>query len=102
MKLFSTIILSVMSLTSIAQSSQKRERMLVDGMKRDFVTYIPPVSDKNYKMPLVISLHGGFASPKGQFHLADFRPLANRDKFIVICPASKHIFHDGHDNGGID
>jgi polyhydroxybutyrate depolymerase len=102
MKLFTTIILSAMSLTAIAQSSQKREAMLVDGMKRAFVTYIPPIADKDYKMPLVISLHGGFASPKGQFHLADFRPLANEDKFIVICPASKHIFHDGRDNGGID
>jgi len=85
-----------------AQPQQKSEEMLVDGTTRKFTTYIPVVTDKDYKMPLVISLHGGFASPKGQFHLADFRPLADRDKFIIVCPASKHIFHDGKDNGGID
>jgi polyhydroxybutyrate depolymerase len=63
--------------------------MVVDGYKRAFSTYIP--ANGKGKMPLVISLHGGFASPKGMFHLADFRPLADREKFIVICPASKEI-----------
>src|ERR1700744_6300694 len=53
-------------------------------------------------MPVIISLHGGFASPKGMFHLADFRPLAEKEKFIVVCPASKHIWHDGGDIHGID
>ena len=76
--------------------------MTVDSIKRSFLTYIPSITDKDYKMPLIISLHGGFASPKGQFHLADFRPIADKDKFIVICPASKHMWHDGKNNGGID
>ncbi len=89
-------------ITALAQPQQRRERMLVDGTKRAFVSYVPAITDANYKMPLIISLHGGFASPKGQFHLADFRPIADKDKFIVICPASKHIFHDGRDNKGID
>jgi polyhydroxybutyrate depolymerase len=89
-------------LNALSQPIQKRENFLVDGMRRDFVVYIPAVVDNDYKMPLVISLHGGFASPKGQFHLADFRPLADKDKFIVVCPASKHLWHDGADNKGID
>ncbi len=90
------------ALTIFAQPRQIKETMQVDGIKRSFLTYIPAVPDKDYKMPLIISLHGGFASPEGQFHLADFRPIADTDKFIVICPASKHIFHDGRDNKGID
>jgi len=88
--------------TAIAQPKQQTEQMMVDGIKRSFLTYVPPVVDKDYKMPLIISLHGGLASPKGQFRLADFRPIADANKFIVICPASKHIFHDGRDNKGID
>jgi polyhydroxybutyrate depolymerase len=92
----------VTSLTAFAQPQQKKENMFVDGIKRSFLTYIPAVTEQGYKMPLIISLHGGFASPKGQFHLADFRPIADKDKFIVICPASKHIFHDDRDNKGID
>jgi polyhydroxybutyrate depolymerase len=102
MKFYPVLILTVITLNAFGQSQQKNEDMQVDGMKRSFVTYIPSITDKDYKMPLVISLHGGFASPKGQFHLADFRPLADKDKFIVVCPASKHIWHDGRDNKGID
>ncbi len=95
-------ILMLAGLNVFSQPRQLNEVMMVDSIKRSFVTYIPAVTDKAYKMPLIISLHGGFASPKGQFHLADFRPLADRDKFIVVCPASKHIWHDGADNKGID
>ena len=102
MKFFPALILMVISLNAFSQSRQIEENMMVDGMKRSFVSYVPTPKDKDYKMPLVISLHGGFASPKGQFHLADFRPLADQDKFIVVCPASKHIWHDGADNKGID
>src|SRR5665213_1608011 len=102
MKFFATAIMLLTGFTSMAQSQQKKENMSVDGIKRAFLTYVPAISNRDYKMPLIISLHGGFASPKGQFRLADFRPIADKDKFIVICPASKHIFHDGRDNKGID
>ncbi|WP_214070911.1 prolyl oligopeptidase family serine peptidase [Mucilaginibacter sp. dw_454] len=74
--------------------------MMVDNNKRSFLTYIPTsVVDKP---ALVISLHGGFASPKGMFRLANFKPVAEREKFIVVCPASKHFWHDGADLHGID
>jgi len=102
MRFFSTMMMFLTVLTMSAQCQPKSEQMMVDGIRRSFLTYIPIAADKDRKMPLVISLHGGFASPKGQFHLADFRPLADANKFIVICPASKHIFHDGRDNKGID
>ena len=101
MRYFFSLLLISATLGVIAQPIQKREDITVDGIKRSFVSYIPEHAGAS-QMPLVISLHGGFATPLGQFHLADFRPLADRDKFIVICPASKHIFHDGRDNKGID
>jgi polyhydroxybutyrate depolymerase len=75
--------------------------MMIDGIKRSFLTYVP-ASNNTDKMPLVISLHGGFASPKSMFHLADFRPVAEREKFVVVCPASKHFWHDGANLHGID
>ena len=96
------IVLIFIGFNGFSQSRQIDENMLVDGMKRSFTTYVPSITNREYLMPLVISLHGGLASPKGQFHLADFRPLADREQFIVICPGSKHIFHDGRDNHGID
>jgi polyhydroxybutyrate depolymerase len=101
MKLIPAWLFMLIGLPAIAQSQQKREQIIVDGMKRAFVTYVPGI-EKSEKMPVIISLHGGFASPKGMFHLADFRPIAEREKFIVVCPASKNIWHDGADIRGID
>ena len=83
------------------KSQQITEQLIVDGMKRKIVSYIP-ANNKNELMPLVIALHGGFATPKAMFRLADFRSLADKEKFIVVCPASKKMWHDGADNKGID
>jgi polyhydroxybutyrate depolymerase len=102
MKFIFSFMIMLSSALVFSQPKQVEENMMVDSIKRSFVTYIPAITNKGYKMPLIISLHGGFASPKGQFHLADFRPIADQDKFIVICPASKHIWHDGKNNKGID
>ena len=94
MKYIQTIILILCYTIAFSQSKQKDETMLVDGLKRKFTSYVPAIKDKSRKMPLVISIHGGLASPKGQFHLADFRPLADTDQFMVICPGSHRVFHD--------
>ncbi|NNU34644.1 prolyl oligopeptidase family serine peptidase [Mucilaginibacter sp. S1162] len=96
MLLFSFLFARAQSITPLIKGE-----LVIDGNKRSFATYLPP-GNKTSKMPLVISLHGGFASPKGMFHLADFRPVADREKFIVVCPASKHIWHDGANLHGID
>jgi polyhydroxybutyrate depolymerase len=101
MKCIFVLLFTFLVMPSFAQNRQWREDMRVDGIKRAYITYIPANSTDG-KMPLVISLHGGFASPKGQLRLADFRPMADRDKFIVVCPASKRLWHDGKDNKGID
>jgi len=83
------------------QSQQITEQISVDGMQRKLITYIP-ANNKMDVMPVVIALHGGFATPKAMFRLADFRSLADKEKFIVVCPASKRMWHDGADNKGID
>src|SRR5688572_14095517 len=92
-------ITSKMSAQTTAR--QITEQLEVDGMKRKIITYIP-ANNKSELMPLVIALHGGFATPKSMFRLADFRPIADKEKFIVVCPASKSMWHDGADNKGID
>lgn len=100
MKIIGCWLLLLGSLQVMGQSQQKREKIIVDGMERAFISYVP--AGQKEKMPVLISLHGGFASPKGMLKLADFRPLADQDKFILVCPASKKLWHDGADNKGID
>ncbi|MFD0749086.1 alpha/beta hydrolase family esterase [Mucilaginibacter calamicampi] len=95
-------VLFITSTTHAQTNSQQiTEQITVDGMKRKIVTYIP-ANDKPALMPVVIALHGGFATPKAMFRLADFRSLADKEKFIVVCPASKRMWHDGADSKGID
>jgi polyhydroxybutyrate depolymerase len=101
-KLIPGWLLMLICVPAMAQPQQQREEsMMIDGMKRSFVTYVP-ITEKQEKMPVVIALHGGFASPKGMLHLADFRPVADKEKFILVCPASKHMWHDGANLHGID
>jgi polyhydroxybutyrate depolymerase len=100
MKFIVFLLLTFISTSAIAQGQLVEQQIKVNGIKRDYTAYFPV--DATEGLPLVISLHGGFASPKGQFKLADFRPIADRDKFIVVCPASKHGWQDGKDVGKID
>jgi polyhydroxybutyrate depolymerase len=100
MKLIACMFLMVITITALAQSQQKDEKITVNGIERNFTTYIP--SNASGKLPVIISLHGGFASPKGMFRLADFRPIADRDKFIIVCPASKYGWQDGRNVKDID
>jgi polyhydroxybutyrate depolymerase len=100
MKIIWCWLLLFSAFSAVAQSQQKREEIIIDGMERAFISYVP--AGQKEKMPVVISLHGGFATPKSMLRLADFRPLADQDKFILVCPASKKLWHDGADNKGID
>lgn len=100
MKLIISLLFTFISISAFSQSQQVEETIQVNGIKREFTTYLPTNSGEG--MPVIISLHGGFASPKGQFKLADFRLIADKDKFIVVCPASKHGWQDGKDVGKID
>ncbi len=72
-------------LTASGQPQQKREHITVDGIKRDFVIYIPALNN-NDKLPVIISLHGRLGTGEGMMSFADFRPIADREKFIIVCP----------------
>lgn len=100
MKIVCCFLLMLMSTSAIAQGQMVEQQIKVNNIKRDFTTYLPANATEG--LPLVISLHGGFASPKSQFKLADFRTIADKEHFIVVCPASKHGWQDGRKVGDID
>jgi polyhydroxybutyrate depolymerase len=85
MKILS-ICFSFFSLLASAQPKQITGQIMVDGTDRQFITYIPSITDSNYKLPIVISLHGRFGAGKSMMGFADFRPIADREKFIIVCP----------------
>ncbi|HZX59959.1 MAG TPA: dienelactone hydrolase family protein [Mucilaginibacter sp.] len=69
-----------------ALAQQKNETIMVDGLKREFVTYIPQGIKFSDKSPVIISLHGRLGTASGQMRFADFRPIADKEKFIIVCP----------------
>lgn len=81
------ILLSLLMLIGLAAAAQERnESITVDGLKREFVTYLPAGFTGNDKLPVVISLHGRLGTAERQMKFADFKPIADREKFIIVCP----------------
>ena len=85
-KLIQIICLLLFVSPCFAQSKQIDEKITVDGKNRTFVTYLPAVADKQQKLPLLISIHGGFGTGRGMMISSDFRPIADTAKFIIVCP----------------
>jgi polyhydroxybutyrate depolymerase len=84
MKTFLLISLLLVSIQVSAQ--QKNENIIVDGLKRDFVTYIPARVKGVEKLPVIVSLHGRLGTAPGQMRFANFRPIADKEHFIIVCP----------------
>jgi polyhydroxybutyrate depolymerase len=79
--LFAALVLSVQ-----IQAQQKNESITVDGLKREFITYIPAGINNKDKPPVIISLHGRLGTADHQMKFADFKPVAEREKVIIVCP----------------
>ena len=73
-------------LTLHCSATEIRSSIIVDGTRRDFIVYIPAALDSNNTYPAIISLHGRLGTAEGQLKFADFRSLAESEKFIIICP----------------
>lgn len=67
-------------------AQQKNERITVDGLKREFITYVPTGSTDYAKMPVIVSLHGRLGTADRQMKFANFKPIADREKVIIVCP----------------
>jgi polyhydroxybutyrate depolymerase len=68
------------------QSGQKPEILHVDGLSREYLLYAPSNTVKDYKMPLVIVLHGAGGNAAEMQQLTHFDQLAAEQKFIVAFP----------------
>ena len=68
-----------------AAQQQKTEHLTVDSISRRFEIYIPSASNTD-KLPVLISLHGRLGTGRGMMGFAEFRSIAYREKFIIVCP----------------
>lgn len=66
---------------------QKTINISFDGYDRSFIIYLPLGYNNAGKMPLLFVIHGGSGTPEGMIRLADFRPIANKEKVVLVYPA---------------
>lgn len=58
----------------------------VDGVTREYLVYIPASFDGTEAVPVLFNFHGGSMTSYEMLSLADMRPLAEADSFILVYP----------------
>jgi polyhydroxybutyrate depolymerase len=77
-------------------SEQKTINLTVDGYVRSFVLYLPTGYNNAGKIPLIFVLHGGSGTPEGMITIANFKPIADRDKVVLVYPTGiQNNWNDG-------
>jgi len=94
MKTLTFLSLIVLFISTGVSAQQKNESLIVDRMRREFITYLP--NGVGNKAPVIISLHGRLGTAARQMTFADFKPIADRDKVIIVCPQGvERSWNDG-------
>jgi polyhydroxybutyrate depolymerase len=88
----------LIAFSTAALAQQKTEHITIDGLNREFITYLPQGANKTDKLPVIISLHGRLGTAAGMVQFADFRPIADREKVIIVCPGGiDRSWNDGRE-----
>ena len=67
-------------------SEEKTINLTIDGNARSFIVYLPTAFNNAGKMPLIFAIHGGSGTPEGMIKIANFKPIAERDKVVLVYP----------------
>jgi len=62
------------------------QNITVDNRARTFLLYKPKGYNNAGKMPVLLVNHGGQSTSQGMMAVADFRSLADTEKFLLIYP----------------
>jgi polyhydroxybutyrate depolymerase len=76
-------------------AGQTAETFTFQGRPRTYQQYVPRLYDGRTNVPVVFDFHGYGSSAAQQMVYGDFRPLADRDTFLIVAPdgqgASRHF-----------
>ncbi|MDA0296133.1 MAG: hypothetical protein O3A19_02770 [Planctomycetota bacterium] len=88
------LLLQAISLASLIPAApvygqqQFSRRINVDGVNRRYLVYLPVGFESSEHMPVMFHYHGGDGSPESEIQYADYRSLANQNRFIAAYPAA--------------
>lgn len=60
--------------------------LVVNGLERSYLAYVPSTYDGAQPVPLLLVFHGFGSSPENIMTMANFNPLAQEEQFIVLYP----------------
>ncbi len=96
---FFTSILFFLFFTTNAQQTLN-QTIMVDGVSRSYILYIPATYDGNSAVPLVFNYHGFTMSATEQMNVCDMRPVADTANFLLVYPQGSLFFGFPHWNVG--
>jgi polyhydroxybutyrate depolymerase len=67
-------------------SEQTTQTIIVDGRTREYIVYLPTAWNKASSLPLLVVMHGGGGGDSSMIALANFKSLADINKFIAVYP----------------
>ena len=85
MRLLFTALACLFSVSVFGQQTLN-DSLLVDGIYRHFITYIPSTYQQSQATPLVFNFHGRTSSAQAQMWYGDFRNIADTANFILVHP----------------
>ena len=80
-----TAALTLVSVSPVlAGGSQSTQYINVDGLNRQYLIYLPDGFSNDENMPVMMWHHGGGGTANGGVYEADFRSLADSERFIAV------------------
>ncbi|MEY2424080.1 MAG: polyhydroxybutyrate depolymerase [Acidimicrobiaceae bacterium] len=84
------------------ESGQSAETFDFEGQARTFQLYVPKAYDGTGPVPVVFNFHGYGSNAVQQMAYGNFKPLADRDDFLIVAPdgqgESRHFNLTGEGN----
>jgi polyhydroxybutyrate depolymerase len=72
-----------------------------DGVTRSYILYVPQAYTGDDAVPVVFNFHGFGSDAEQQYYYADFRPVADRENFLLVLPNGTELNGNQHwDVGG--
>ena len=72
-------------------SNTNAQSIVYDGIKREYLLYIPDSYDGKTSIPLMLNFHGFGGSASEHMIEADMRLLAESDTFILVYPQGSYL-----------
>lgn len=92
--LASLTVLALVLLTQINAQEVQNRTVRVDNVQRQFLVYLPENLQPSESLPVLLCFHGGDDSAEDMMRFtADFRPLADSERFIAVYPQG--LFFEG-------